>query len=271
MRILCIGDSSVGGDGRPCNGLSKAAIEGAVSITMSGPEGSVETLRRSRYDIAVIQQISPNARLLRRIRGSRIPTPILVIAQSATAAAIAEVLSVGADDCVPASVDPTELLARLRAIVRRAGGHDSLTLQIGRLTVSVGGREAHIDGKPVPLTRREYEVVELLALRKNQALSKEKVLDSLYAGQDEPSGKVIDVMICKIRKKMRSLGIDEPLTTQWGVGYRLNEDAFTPLGARMNDIDRAVSQGGRESCIPVTPGIAIMASAGARSSQADSA
>ncbi|ACI53172.1 two component transcriptional regulator, winged helix family [Gluconacetobacter diazotrophicus PA1 5] len=264
MQILCIGDSSADGDGRPCSGLAKAAIEGAVSITMSGPEGSVETLRRSHYDLAVIQQGSPNARLLRRIRSSRVPTPVIIIARDTTPPAIAEVLSVGADDCVPASIDPTELLARLRAIVRRAGGHDSLTLQIGRLTVNVNQREVHIDGKPVPLTRREYDVVELLALRKNQALSKESVLDSLYAGQHEPSGKVIDVMICKIRKKMRGLGIEEPLTTQWGIGYRLNEDAFAPLGARMDGI---VGQGPRESCIPVTPGIAIMAPSGARSSQ----
>ncbi|GBQ34602.1 putative two component response regulator [Gluconacetobacter azotocaptans DSM 13594] len=258
MQVLCIGDSSIPGDGRPCAGLSKAAIEGAVSITMSGPEGVVETLRRAQYDIAVVQQMSPDVRLLRHIRNSRLSTPVMIIARNITPAGVAEVLSVGADDCVPASVDPTELLARLRAIVRRASGHDSLSLHIGRLTVHVDRRQAHIDGKLIPLTRREYDIVELLALRKNQVLSKEALLDNLYAGQSEPHGKVIDVMICQVRKKMRSIGIDEPFTTLWGIGYRLNEDAFAPVGARMNGIDGIIGQVSRESSIPMTPGINIM-------------
>lgn len=257
MRILCISDSSIHGDARPCNGLAKAAVEGSVSMTMSGPEGVVETLRRSQYDIAVIQQVAPDMKLLRHIRNSRIPTPIMIIARDITPAGVAGVLSIGADDCVPASVDPIELLARLRAIIRRASGHDSLTLHIGRLTVSVDRREAQIDGKPIPLTRREYEIVELLALRKGQALSKEAVLDNLYAGQSEPHGKVIDVMICQIRKKMRNMGIEEPFTTLWGIGYRLNEDAFIPLGARTKDFDQSVRQTARESSIPVTAGIAM--------------
>ncbi|MCE2576823.1 response regulator transcription factor [Komagataeibacter sp. FNDCR2] len=231
-------------------------------MTMSGPEGVVETLRRSQYDIAVIQQVAPDVKLLRHIRNSRVPTPIMIIARDITAAGVAEVLSVGADDCVPASVDPVELLARLRAIIRRASGHDSLTLQIGRLTVSVDRREAHIDGKPVPLTKREYDIVELLALRKGQVLSKEAVLDNLYAGQSEPHGKVIDVMICQIRKKMRNMGIEEPFTTLWGIGYRLNEDAFIPLGARMNGIDGSVHPAARESSIPVTAGIKMVPSGG---------
>ncbi|RFD21559.1 DNA-binding response regulator [Komagataeibacter melaceti] len=262
MRVLCISDSSIHGDGRPCNGLSKAAVEGAVSMTMSGPEGVVETLRRSQYDIAVIQQMEPDVKLLRHIRNSRVPTPIMIIARNINPAAVARVLSVGADDCVPATVDPVELLARLRAIIRRASGHDSLTLHIGRLTVNVDRREAQIDGKPVPLTKREYEIVELLALRKGQVLSKEAVLDNLYAGQSEPHGKVIDVMICQIRKKMRNMGITEPFTTLWGIGYRLNEAAFIPLGARVNDIDSSARPTARESSIPVTAGIKMVPSGG---------
>ncbi|MBO1324755.1 response regulator transcription factor [Acetobacter sp. TBRC 12305] len=263
MRILCIGDTSTQGDGRPCSGLSRAALDGTISITMSGPEGVAETLRRSHYDLAVIQQAAPDSRLVRHIRKSRVPTPLLIIARTLTATTVADVLSAGADDCVPISVEPVELLARLRAIVRRVSGHDSLTLQIGRLSVSPERRVAHIDGKLVPLTRREYELVQLLALRKGQVLNKETLLDSLYGGESEPHGKVIDVMICKIRKKIREFGIDEPFTTLWGIGYRLNEEAFIPLGAKMSSAENAGNRPSRESCIPVTSGINILASSNA--------
>ena len=99
-----------------------------------------------------------------------------------------------------------------------------------------------------------------MALRKTQVLSKETVLDSLYAGESEPYGKVIDVMICKIRKKMRNFGIDEPFTTLWGIGYRLNEVAFAPLGARANAVESRTGHPAKESCIPVMSGINIMSS-----------
>lgn len=261
MRLLCIGDNSTHGDIRPCHGLAEAAVEGVVSITMSGPEGVVETLRRSQYDLVVIQQARPDTRLLRHIRNSRIPTPIMMIARASTPAEVAAALSIGADDCVNASIEPVELLARLRAIVRRAGGHDSLTLHIGRMVVDVDRRQVQIDNQHLALTPREYDVVELLTLRKNQVLSKEALLDNLYAGQEEPHGKIIDVMVCKIRKKMRDFGIKDPFTTQWGIGYRLNEQAFIPLGARMNAHSASSTPASRETSLPVTRGINVISPA----------
>ena len=259
MRLLCIGDNSTHGDIRPYHGLAEAAVEGALSLTMSGPEGVVETLRRSQYDIAVIQLPRPDTRLLRHIRNSRIPTPIMMIVRASTPVEVAETLSIGADDCVSAAIEPVELLARLRAIVRRTGGHDSLNLQVGRMVVSVDRRQVRIDDRPLPLTPREYDVVELLTLRKSQVLSKEALLDNLYAGQEEPHGKIIDVMICKIRKKLRDFGIPDPFITQWGIGYRLNEQAFIPLGARMGT--HSATPASRETSLPVTRGINVISPA----------
>ena len=261
MRLLCIGDNSTHGDLRPCHGLAEAAVEGALSMTMSGPEGVVETLRRSQYDIVVIQQARPDTRLLRHMRNSRIPTPVMMIVRAATPTEVAEALSIGADDCVSAAIEPVELLARLRAIVRRTGGHDSLSLHVGRMVVSVDRRQVRIDDRPLPLTPREYDVVELLTLRKNQVLSKEALLDNLYAGQEEPHGKIIDVMVCKIRKKLRDFGIEDPFITQWGIGYRLNEQAFIPLGARMNAHNASTSSASRETSLPVTRGINVISPA----------
>ncbi|MFT9418188.1 response regulator transcription factor [Acetobacter sp.] len=259
MRLLCIGDTSTQGDIRPYRGLAEAAVEGVLSLTMSGPEGVVETLRRSQYDIAVIQQARPDTRLLRHIRNSRIPTPVIMIVRTSTPQEVAETLSIGADDCVSAAIEPVELLARLRAIVRRTGGHDSLSLHVGRMVVDVDRRQVLIDDRPLPLTPREYDVVELLTLRKTQVLSKEALLDNLYAGQEEPHAKIIDVMVCKIRKKLRDFGIIDPFITQWGIGYRLNEQAFIPLGARMSA--HSATPASRETSLPVTRGINVISPA----------
>lgn len=258
MRILCIGSSSANALGRPCTPLTQAAKEGSAAITLSEPDGIVETLRRSHYDLVVLQAPTPEMRLIRHIRNSHLSTPIIIICSSTTPHLTAEALVLGADDCVLTTIEPIELLARMRAVVRRAGGHDSQTLHIGRLSVDVATRQVCIDGKLVPLTPKEYALVELLALRKNQFLNKEAVLDSLYTGEDEPHGKVIDVMICKIRKKMRSFDVGEPFLTLWRTGYRLNESAFTPTAAIMHT-SQATPHASRESSIPIRSGINIIA------------
>lgn len=87
------------------------------------------------------------------------------------------------------------------------------------------------------------------------------MLDSLYAGESEPHGKVIDVMICKIRKKMRKFGVDDPFTTMWGIGYRLNEKAFAPLGTRATAKNSNTVQSAKETCLPVRSGINILSNA----------
>lgn len=256
MRVLCIAENS--GAGRPSDGLAKAAIMGALSITASGSSGVVETLRRSHFDIVVLQQAASDTRIIRQLRKGKISVPVIVVRKTGTAEGEVELLSAGADDCISEETDHKVILARLHAIIRRAGGHDSPTLQIGRLSVGIDRREVHIDDAVVPLTRKEYDLLVLLVMRKNQVLSKEVLLDSLYSGEDEPFGKVIDVMICKIRKKIRSFGIHEPFTTQWGIGYRLNEQAFMPIAIVLPQEELHMRTSTRENCLPVTGGIHML-------------
>lgn len=256
MRVLCVGENSL--YGRPSEGLARAAIAGSLSLTIGEASGVVETLRRSHYDIVVIQQAASDVRIVRQIRKGKISSPIVVIRRSGTNEGEVELFSAGADDCVAENSDHAVLLARLRAVIRRAGGHDSTTLHIGRLSVGIDRREVHIDASVVPLTRKEYDLLVLLAMRKTQVLSKEVLLDSLYSGEDEPFGKVIDVMICKIRKKIRAFGIQEPFTTQWGIGYRLNEAAFMPVAVILPKDDYQTRAVARENCIPVLSGINML-------------
>ncbi|GGC18953.1 response regulator transcription factor [Asaia siamensis] len=218
----------------------------------------VETLRRSHYDIIVVQQAASDVRIIRQIRKGKISSPIVVIRKVGTPEGEVNLFSAGADDCIAEDVDHNVLLARLRAVIRRAGGHDSPTLHIGRMSVGIDRREVHIDNAVVPLTRKEYDLLVLLAMRKTQVLSKEVLLDSLYSGEDEPFGKVIDVMICKIRKKIRAFGIQEPFTTQWGIGYRLNEAAFNPVTVSLSKEDYRLRPSARENCIPVLSGINML-------------
>ncbi|RUT26222.1 DNA-binding response regulator [Asaia sp. W19] len=256
MRILCVAESS--GFSRPSVELAKAAIAGSLSIIVNDSSGVVETLRRSHFDVVVLQQAASDTRMIRQLRKGKIALPVVVFRKMTSVEGEVELLSAGADDCLSEDTDHTVILARLRAVMRRAGGHDSPTLQIGRLSVGVERREVHIDNTVVPLTRKEYDLLALLAMRKNQVLSKEVLLDSLYSGEDEPFGKVIDVMICKIRKKIRALGIAEPFTTQWGIGYRLNEAAFMPVTLTLPKEDLQVRSVSKETCLPVMGGIHML-------------
>ncbi len=129
----------------------------------------------------------------------------------------------GADDYITKPFDQQELVARIQAIVRRAKGFSQPTLSVGPLTLNLGSREVLVDGRAVHLTGKEYAVLELLTLRKGVVLTKEAFLNHLYGGMDEPEVKIIDVFICKLRKKLASAGAAELIGTVWGRGYVLRE------------------------------------------------
>jgi len=96
-----------------------------------------------------------------------------------------------------------ELVARIRAIVRRSKGHAESVIRTGDLVVNVDTMTVEVNGRPLHLTCKEYQILELLSLRKGTTLIKEMFLDYLYGGMDEPEQKIIDVFICKLRKEAR--------------------------------------------------------------------
>lgn len=107
------------------------------------------------------------------------------------------------------------------ALANRSGAQ---VLRVGRLTLNMAQGKAYVDDQPVPLTRKEYEVLQLLAMRRGVTLSKEMFLDKLYGGLDEPEVKIIDVFVCKIRGKIKKLsGGDSLIDTVWGRGYVLRD------------------------------------------------
>jgi two-component system cell cycle response regulator CtrA len=133
-------------------------------------------------------------------------------------------LGFGADDYLTKPFDRRELVARIQAIVRRSKGHSESVIKTGKLAVNLDTRTVEIAGQPLHLTGKEYSILELLALRKGTTLTKEMFLNHLYGGMDEPELKIIDVFICKLRKKLSAAtGGENYIETVWGRGYVLRD------------------------------------------------
>jgi two-component system cell cycle response regulator CtrA len=162
--------------------------------------------------------------VVRRLRAGRVETPVLILSGVSRPQTKVKVFGMGADDFITKPFDQQELVARIQAIVRRAKGFSQPTLQVGALQLNIGSREVAVGGNPVHLTGKEYAILELLALRKGVVLTKEVFLNHLYGGIDEPEVKIIDVFICKLRKKLANATNGRNyIETVWGRGYVLRE------------------------------------------------
>ena len=189
-------------------------------------EDALELLRHYQFDIVVLSLSLPDidgTRMISRIRASGIATPVLALSSRRDRQDVPAALAAGADDAVGEGVDPTELIARIHAIVRRTRGHSQSRLQIGGLSLDLELREVTANGVAVALTAKEFELLSLLMLCRNRLMTKGAILDQLYGGRDEPEVKIIDVFICKIRKKLALAGLDSVIGTVWGRGYTIQD------------------------------------------------
>ena len=201
--------------------------ENVVVDTTNLGEDGLEIGRLYDYDIILLDLMLPDMdgyEVLRRLREAKVETPILILSGLAELDHKIKGLGFGADDYLTKPFDRRELVARIQAIVRRSKGHASSVVTTGRLSVDMAGRTAAVDGTPVHLTGKEFGVLELLALRKGTTLTKEMFLNHLYGGIDEPELKIIDVFVCKLRKKLSTAtGGENFIATVWGRGYVLRD------------------------------------------------
>ena len=149
----------------------------------------------------------------------------MAVADTATAQAKARVLDQGADDFVVTPCDTDELVARIRAVVRRSQGHAKSVLRCGTVELSLDRHEVRVRGERLLVSRREFAVLELLFLKQGTILNKTAFLNHLYCGAEEPEMKTIDVIICRLRKKLAAAGVGTLIDTVWGCGYILREPA----------------------------------------------
>ena len=184
------------------------------------------------YDIILLDLMLPDIdgyEVLRRLRDARVETPVLILSGLSETEDKVRGLGFGADDYLTKPFDRSELLARIQAIVRRSKGHAQSIISTGRLSVNLDARTVDVQGDPLHLTGKEYGILELLSLRKGTTLTKEMFLNHLYGGIDEPELKIIDVFVCKLRKKIQTAtGGDNYIHTVWGRGYVLRD----PEGAK---------------------------------------
>jgi len=206
--------------------------EGMVVDSTDLGEDGLEIGKLYDYDIVVLDIMLPDMdgfEVLRRLRDARVNTPVLILSGLTEAENKVKGLGGGADDYLTKPFNKDELLARIHAIVRRSKGHSQSIIETGRLFVNLDASTVEVDGQPIHLTGKEYGILELLSLRKGTTLTKEMFLNHLYGGMDEPELKIIDVFICKLRKKLATAtGGANYIETVWGRGYVLRDSEAEP-------------------------------------------
>ncbi len=189
---------------------------------------AMEFVRLYRFDAMLLDlELRDMAALdlIRRVRGSGCQTPILAITDRADAAQRIKALDLGADDVLDGHCPADEVMARLRAVIRRSSGHTKSTLNAGPLELSLDSREVKVSGQPLHLTPKEYALLELLMLKRGTSLTKGACLNHLYGTEEEPELKTVDVIVCRLRKKLAAAGLPTLVQNVWGCGYKLSEPA----------------------------------------------
>jgi two-component system, cell cycle response regulator CtrA len=207
-----------------------------VYATDLGEEG-IDLAKLYDYDLILLDLNLPDMNgheVLRQLRIAKVETPILILSGQDDTENKLKGFGFGADDYMTKPFHRQELIARIHAIVRRSKGHAQSVIQTGKFSVNLDAKTVEVDGAPVHLTGKEYQMLELLSLRKGTTLTKEMFLNHLYGGMDEPELKIIDVFICKLRKKLsEATGGENYIETVWGRGYVLRDPASSEAKRRL--------------------------------------
>ncbi|WP_116131969.1 response regulator transcription factor CtrA [Tropicimonas sp. IMCC34043] len=190
-------------------------------------EEAIDLAKLYDYDLILLDLGLPDMtghEVLRQLRLARVETPILILSGADDTDNKIKGFGFGADDYLTKPFHREELVARIHAIIRRSKGHAQSVIRTGKVSVNLDAKTVAVDDRGVHLTGKEYQMFELLSLRKGTTLTKEMFLNHLYGGMDEPELKIIDVFICKLRKKLsQATGGENYIETVWGRGYVLRD------------------------------------------------
>ncbi len=207
-----------------------------VYCTDLGEEG-IDLAKLYDYDLILLDLNLPDMNgheVLRQLRLAKVETPILILTGADDTENKIKGFGFGADDYMTKPFHREELVARIHAIIRRSKGHAQSIIRTGKIAVNLDAKTVEAEGKSVHLTGKEYQMLELLSLRKGTTLTKEMFLNHLYGGMDEPELKIIDVFICKLRKKLSEVTDgDNYIETVWGRGYVLRDPEPSQMQSRI--------------------------------------
>ena len=234
MRVLLIED-----DASTARSIELAlAAEGIICDTAEVGSDGIEIGKIYDYDIILLDLMLPDIdgyEVLLRLRSAKVKTPILILSGLTSVDQKIKGLGFGADDYLTKPFNRGELIARIQAIVRRSKGHSESVVRFDKVAINLDTRTVEVDSQHVHLTNKEYAILELLAMRKGTVLTKEMFLNHLYSSMDEPEIKIIDVFVCKLRKKLaKASGGMNYIETVWGRGYMLKDYDDNHGGAHEN-------------------------------------
>jgi two-component system cell cycle response regulator CtrA len=197
-----------------------------VYTTDLGEEG-LDLGKLYDYDIICLDLHLPDLHgysVLQKLRVAKVDTPVLILSGMSQMDSKVRAFGFGADDYVTKPFHRQELVARIHAVIRRSKGHSQSVIRTGKISINLDMKTVEVDGAQLYLTPKEYEILELLSLRKGTPITKDMFLNHLYRGMDEPELKIIDVFICKLRKKLvPACGGTDYIETMWGRGYMLGD------------------------------------------------
>lgn len=188
-------------------------------------DDAVLMARYDNYDTVLIDAASlPEAgyACLRRLQSAKAKPPLIVL--TARSEDNVRALRSGADEAVLHTVSREELQARVMAVVRRHRGHAQAQLEVGNLSICLTTRSAWVGGVRLNVTPREYVILEQLVLHRGLYVTIDMLLSQLYGGLDEPESKVVNVFVCKIRRKLEQAQASCTIVSGWGQGYRIRPE-----------------------------------------------
>lgn len=221
MRVLIVEDEV-----RLADNIAQALRDGpgyAVDVSHDG-EDALLLCSNNQYDLILLDLMIPKtsgSKVLQRLRGSQDSTPVLVVTAVGETRSTIDLLNLGADDYMTKPFDLGELIARVRALIRRGKGASQSSLSFGVLSVNMAEQTVASSGELVDLSPTEYRIVEYLIHRPRVIVSKRELLEHLYDFTWEHHSNVIEAHVSNLRKKLRLTTQETVLETLRGRGYRL--------------------------------------------------
>ncbi|MAO28691.1 MAG: DNA-binding response regulator [Alteromonas sp.] len=223
MRILIAED-----DSRLLTQLDTLLQQNGYSVDIAdNGEHALYQLNEFPYDLAIIDIGLPKLDgfdVIRKARQADVSCPVLILTARDRWQEKVEGLDAGADDYLTKPFHNEELLARTKALIRRASGQANPVVQFGPVALDTVAEEIRVDDAPLDLTAYEYKVMEYLMLNPQKVVSKTELTEHIYDQDFDLDSNVIEVFIGRLRKKIDPSGVLKPIDTLRGRGYRINRN-----------------------------------------------